>query len=52
MKAYGLVDAYEYVDPWYWLEVSGQLHAPASLHPVKEPPILILLEAGWTPELV
>jgi hypothetical protein len=24
--------------PWHWLEVSGQLHAPAALPPGKEPP--------------
>jgi len=33
--------------------VSGQRHAPAALLPQgKEPPVLIVQEAGWAPELV
>jgi hypothetical protein len=32
------------------MEVSGQLHAPAALPPVKEPLLPIGQEAGWTPE--
>jgi len=32
------------------MEVSGQLHAPAALLPVKEPMVLIVEEAGWAPE--
>jgi hypothetical protein len=34
------------------MEVSGQLHAPAALHPGKEPSLSIRSEAGWTPEPV
>jgi hypothetical protein len=34
------------------MEVSGQLHAPAALPPVKELPVLIGQETGRTPELV
>jgi hypothetical protein len=33
-----------------YLEVSGQLHAPAALSPGKEPPVPIGLEAGWAPD--
>jgi hypothetical protein len=29
------------------MEVSGQLHAPATLPPEREHPILIRYEAGW-----
>jgi hypothetical protein len=29
------------------MEVSGQLHAPATLPPEKESPVPIQLEAGW-----
>jgi hypothetical protein len=32
------------------MEMSGQLHAPASLLPEKEPLVPIGQEAGWTPE--
>jgi hypothetical protein len=35
--------------PGHWLEVSGQLHAPAALPPGKELPVPIVQEAGWTP---
>jgi hypothetical protein len=31
-----------------WL--SGRIHAPAALSPVKEPPVHIGQEAGWAPE--
>jgi hypothetical protein len=34
------------------MEVSGQLHAPAALTPVKEPLVPIGWEAGWDPEPV
>jgi hypothetical protein len=34
------------------MEVCGQLHAPAALAQVKEPPSLIVQEAGWAPEPV
>jgi hypothetical protein len=34
--------------PWHYLEVSGQLHALATLPPGKEPPVLLGQEAGWT----
>jgi hypothetical protein len=34
------------------MEVSGQLHAWAALPLGKEPPIPILYEAWWAPELV
>jgi hypothetical protein len=34
------------------MEVSGQLHAQATLFPVKEPPVPIGQEAGWAPEPV
>jgi hypothetical protein len=33
------------------MEVSGQLHAPAVLPRKKVPPVLILQETGWAPEL-
>jgi len=33
-------------------QMNGQLHAPASLSPVKEPLICNGLMAGWAPELV
>jgi hypothetical protein len=36
----------------HYLEVSGQLHAPAALPPGKEPPVPIGLETGWAPEPV
>jgi hypothetical protein len=32
------------------MEVSGQLHAPATLSPGKEPLVPIGWEAGWAPE--
>jgi len=32
------------------VEVSGQLHAPAALSPVKEPLVPIGQEAGWAPK--
>jgi hypothetical protein len=38
--------------PRHYFEVSGQLHAPAALHPGKEPPVPIGQEAGWVPEPV
>jgi hypothetical protein len=38
--------------PRHSLEVNGQLHASAALPLVKEPPLPIGLEAGWTPEPV
>jgi hypothetical protein len=34
------------------MEVSGQLHAPAALHPRKQPPEPIEQETGWAPEPV
>jgi hypothetical protein len=34
------------------MEVSDQLHAPAALHPGKEPQVPTGEEAGWTPEPV
>jgi hypothetical protein len=34
------------------MEVSGQLHAPAALHPGAEPPVLIRQVAGWVPKPV
>jgi hypothetical protein len=34
------------------LEVTGQLHAPATLAPGKESLVPIQQEAGWAPELV
>jgi hypothetical protein len=34
------------------MEVGGQLHDPAALLPLKEPMVLIGLEAGWVPEPV
>jgi len=34
------------------MEVSDQLHAPASLLSGKEPPVPIAEEAGWDPEPV
>jgi hypothetical protein len=33
------------------LEVSDWLHAPAALLPIKELPVSIGYESGWTPEL-
>jgi hypothetical protein len=38
--------------PQYKMEVSAQLHAPAALPPVKQPPVPITFEAGWAPQLV
>jgi hypothetical protein len=38
--------------PCHWLEVSGELHAPATLPPRKELPVPIGHEAEWAPELV
>jgi hypothetical protein len=38
--------------PRHWLEVSGQLHAPAALPPGKEPPVPFEYEVGWTAEPV
>jgi hypothetical protein len=34
------------------MEVNGQLHAPAALHPGKQPLVTTELEAGWAPEQV
>jgi hypothetical protein len=34
------------------MEVSGQIHSPAALHPDKEPLVPSGLEGGWTPEPV
>jgi hypothetical protein len=38
--------------PRLYLEVSGQLNAPAALPPRNEHPVLIWYEAGWAPESV
>jgi hypothetical protein len=38
--------------PQHLIEVSGQLHAPATLLPEKEPPLHIAEEDGWAHELV
>jgi hypothetical protein len=38
--------------PRHYLQVSGQLHAPAASPPEKEPPVPIVWEAGWAPEPV
>jgi hypothetical protein len=35
--------------PRHWMEVSGQLHAPADLLPGKEPLVPIGQEVGWVP---
>ena len=32
--------------------MNGQFHAPAALHPVKEPLAHTEKEAGWAPELI
>jgi hypothetical protein len=37
---------------WYWMEVSGRLHALATVPQEKEPPGPIELEGGWAPGLV
>jgi hypothetical protein len=37
--------------PRHWMEVSGQLHAPATLPPGKEPVVPIEEETGWAPEM-
>jgi len=34
------------------MEVSGQLHNPAPLHPGKEPLVPSEEEAGWVPDMV
>jgi len=34
------------------MEMSGQLHEQAALHPDQEPPVPILREAGWFSEPV
>jgi hypothetical protein len=34
---------------WHQMELSGQLHAPVALLPGKDPPVLIVYEAGWAP---
>jgi len=34
------------------MEVSGQIHTPATLTPGKKPQGYIRHEAGWAPELV
>jgi hypothetical protein len=36
--------------PRHWVEVSGQLHAPAALSTWQKPPVLIRQEAGWAPQ--
>jgi hypothetical protein len=36
----------------HWLEVSGQLYAPAVLPPGKEAPVPVGCEVRWTPERV
>jgi hypothetical protein len=43
---------YRFIFSWprHWLEVSGQLHAPAALPPGKEPRVPTGYEVGWTPE--
>jgi hypothetical protein len=42
MKSYGGVDVQIHVFlPGHYLEVSGQLHAPATLTPGKEPPVRV-----------
>jgi hypothetical protein len=38
--------------PRHYLEMSGELHAPAALPPGKEHPVHIGEEVGWTPEPV
>jgi hypothetical protein len=38
--------------PWYQMEVSGQLHTPATLLPGKQPLVHTGQEAGWFPEPV
>jgi hypothetical protein len=39
--------------PRHYMGVSGQHHAPAALLPLgKGPPVPIVQEAGWAPELV
>jgi hypothetical protein len=39
MKAYGGVDiSIQMSRPWHWLEMSGQLHAPATLRPRERAP--------------
>jgi hypothetical protein len=45
---------YRSTDYWlrHYLEVRGQLHAPAALLPEKDPPVPIGLEARWAPEAV
>jgi hypothetical protein len=53
MKTYGGVEVQiHYFWPGHWLEVCGQLHAPAALPPGKEPPVPIGQEAGCAPEPV
>jgi hypothetical protein len=34
------------------VEVSGQIHTPAGLLPGKQPTVQIVLEVGWTQEVV
>jgi hypothetical protein len=34
------------------LDLSGNLHAPASLSPEKDPRISLVYETGWVPEVV
>jgi hypothetical protein len=52
MKAYcGSVGIAPHIlRPRHWMEVSGQLHAPAALPPGKGPLVPIGQEAGWAPE--
>jgi hypothetical protein len=40
MKAYRGVAGQLHHSIWQYMEVSGQLHAQASLLPVKQPPVL------------
>jgi len=41
-----------HTQPWHKMEVSGELHNPATLPPQKEAPPPTGKEAGWAPELV
>jgi hypothetical protein len=53
MKTYGLVEVQLHNSwPRHWMEVTGQLYAPAALLTRKEPPVPIGREARWAPEPV